>query len=74
MYSSRSLFLVDKNPEESILIKSARERNLSKTDWVIKNVGKITEISVEKGKFPKVIIFTYLCQVDDLRESPHLIF
>ena len=68
-------FLVDKNPEESILIKSARERNLSKTDWVIKKCReKITEISVEKGKCPKVIVLglAYKPDIDDLRESPAL--
>lgn len=63
-------FIVELAPEKSKLIRSARETNDSKPDWVIERVLAKSE----RFKAPKIACLglTYKPDVDDLRESPAL--
>ena len=68
-------FLITQHPEETKLIKTAREVNLRKTEWVIEKI----KVEVEKFRSnthqePLIACLglTYKPNVGDLRESPAL--
>jgi UDP-N-acetyl-D-mannosaminuronic acid dehydrogenase len=61
-------FIVDRSPEHSNLIRTAREVNDSKPEWVIERVKKCAD----KFKSPVIACLglAFKADVDDLRESP----
>jgi UDP-N-acetyl-D-mannosaminuronic acid dehydrogenase len=61
-------FIVDRSPEHSNLIRTAREVNDSKPEWVINRVKKCAD----KFKSPVIACLglAFKADVDDLRESP----
>ena len=61
-------FIVDRSPDHSNLIRTAREVNDSKPDWVIDRVKKCAD----KFKSPTIACLglAFKADVDDLRESP----
>ncbi len=63
-------FIVDSAPQESRLIRAAREVNDSKPQWLVTQITK----EVERLKYAKVACFgiTYKADVEDLRGSPSL--
>ena len=63
-------FIVSAAPEESILIRSAREVNNSKPHFVLDKI----KASAQKIKAPKIACFglAFKADIDDLRESPSL--
>jgi len=68
-------FIVYKGGEDAKLIKTAREVNTYKTEWVIekiKNEAKDYQLSTNNHKPPKIAIFglAFKPDIDDLRESP----
>ncbi len=68
-------FIVSSAPEEARIIRTAREVNDSKPDWVIQQVTETaTDISGRIGRPPRVACFglTFKPDIDDLRESPAL--
>lgn len=68
-------FLVALNEEDSRLIKTAREINDYKTDWVINKIKLRTlDVINQKGIKPKIACLglTFKPDIDDLRESPAL--
>jgi len=68
-------FLITQYPEESRLMKTAREVNLYKTEWVINKIKEnAKEFEKETGRKPKIACLglTYKPDIDDLRESPAL--
>ncbi len=68
-------FLIYDFPNESKLLRTAREVNLYKTEWVIRKIEDvIREFESTHNRKPKVVCLgiTYKPDVDDLRESPAL--
>ena len=68
-------FLIKMFPDESKLMKTAREVNLYKTEWVIEKIKKTAlEFEEKYGRKPMIAALglTYKPDVDDLRESPAL--
>ena len=61
-------FIVDRSPQHSNLIRTAREVNDSKPEWVIERVKKCAD----KFKSPTIACLglAFKADVDDLRESP----
>ena len=68
-------FIVSNNEDESKIIQTARQVNMSKTDWVIKKIYSILE-SKKLGNKKNITIgclgVTFKPDVDDIRESPAL--
>lgn len=68
-------FIVYEFPEKSRLIKTAREINNYKTEWVIEKIkNKALEFELTKGRKPIIACFelAFKPDIDDLRESPAL--
>lgn len=68
-------FVVARDEENSRLIKTAREINDHKTDWVIAKIkSRSVDLSNQKGAKPKIACLglAFKPDIDDLRESPAL--
>jgi UDP-N-acetyl-D-mannosaminuronic acid dehydrogenase len=70
-------FIVDSNPEEARLIKTAREVNDGKPHWVVEKVKQAVAAAVANGFTEKEVRIACLGlafkpDIDDLRESPAL--
>jgi len=68
-------FVVARDEENSRLIKTAREINNYKTDWVIEKIkSRSLDVSDQKGVKPKIVCLglAFKPDIDDLRESPAL--
>lgn len=68
-------FIVNKTPKESPLIRTAREVNNYKTEWVIEKIKNVA-LTFERDHGRKPIIaclgLAFKPDIDDLRESPSL--
>lgn len=68
-------FIVDAGGEDAKLIRTARERNDYKSEWVIQKIEeKMEELAKKKGGPVKVACMglAFKPDIDDLRESPAL--
>lgn len=67
-------FIVESSPENSRLIRTAREVNDSKPTFVIEKVRSIISTQEENGMLPSIAVLglTFKPDIDDLRESPAL--
>ena len=66
-------FIVSEFPEEAKIIRSAREINNYKTEWVIEKIKNAAlKFEVKHGKKPRVACMglAFKPNIDDLRESP----
>lgn len=66
-------FIVARDPENSRLIRTAREVNNSKTVWAIDRIKiAVADVSARTGRKPKVACLglAFKPDIDDLRESP----
>ncbi|MBV9548140.1 MAG: UDP-N-acetyl-D-mannosamine dehydrogenase, partial [Alphaproteobacteria bacterium] len=66
-------FLVASDPENARIIKTAREVNNYKTDWVVEQIGRAAEAASKQTGKPTTIACLGLAfkpDIDDLRESP----
>jgi UDP-N-acetyl-D-mannosaminuronic acid dehydrogenase len=68
-------FIVARDPVNARMIRSAREVNNGKTDWVIAQIETaIANLAAKSGKPPRVACLglAFKPDIDDLRESPAL--
>src|SRR5690554_1620443 len=71
-------FIVSQNPDESRLIRTAREVNDGKPGWVVRRVEQLVDelVSVDGRRLDDVRIgcfgLAFKADIDDLRESPAL--
>ncbi len=68
-------FIIERDPENTRLINSARLVNDYKPKWVIEKIrSAIEEFTKNNGRLPKVSLLglTYKPDIDDMRESPAL--
>lgn len=67
-------FIVDRMPEQSKIIRTCRETNEYKTEWIIERIKeKIHQEFGDKGEITVGILgLAYKPDIDDLRESPAL--
>lgn len=68
-------FIVSEFPKESKIIRSAREINNFKTEWVIEKIKSTAlQFELDNGSKPKIACMglAFKPDIDDLRESPAL--
>ncbi len=68
-------FIVARHPEYAKIIRSAREINNNKTNWVLDKIKATSaDLSVKSGKVPAIACLglAFKPDIDDLRESPAL--
>ncbi len=68
-------FIVNSFPKESKIIRTAREINNYKSEWVFEKIrASILEYNLEHNKKPQVAVMglAFKPDIDDLRESPAL--
>jgi len=66
-------FIVSSFPDQSKLIRVAREVNMNKTEWVVEKISEEAKrFEDSSGKKPVIACMglTYKADVDDIRESP----
>jgi len=68
-------FVVARDEDNARLIKTAREINDYKTEWIIEKIkSRALDVSDQKGGKPKIVCLglAFKPDIDDLRESPAL--
>ena len=66
-------FIVARDPENAQIIRSAREVNNRKTDWVVDQIKiAAADVTAKTGRKPKIACLglAFKPDIDDLRESP----
>lgn len=68
-------FIVSRTPDEALLIRTAREVNDHKPEWVVEEIKrKAGEWQIQKGEAPTIACYgiAFKPNIDDLRQSPSL--